>query len=155
MSYIKDRFRSLFQFNDSPHRLAMAFALGVFIAFSPTVGLHTLTCLLLAWIFRLNKLAVITGAFVNNPWTIVPMFGFCLWFGTKIVGLDMAVPPIAWQEMSLGNAYFILKPYMLPFIAGTLVVGLIAAIVSYAFIYWAAVRRRESQAMPSSSIEHS
>ena len=65
MKYITDRIRSLFRLNDTPHRLASAFALGVFIAFSPTIGLHTISCLLLAWVFRLSKLAVLTAAFIK------------------------------------------------------------------------------------------
>jgi uncharacterized protein (DUF2062 family) len=129
MKYIIDRIRSLFQLNDSPHKLAAAFAVGVFIAFSPTIGLHTVSCFLLAWVFRLNKLVVFSGAMINNPWTMVPMFGFCLWFGTKIVGTDMIVPQIAWNELSMGNAYSVIKPYLLPFVAGTLILGAIVRVI--------------------------
>ncbi len=149
MKYVKDRIRSLFQLNDSPHRLAAAFATGVFIAFSPIVGLHTVSCFVLAWAFRLNKLVVITGATINNPWTIVPIFGFSLWFGTKIIGSDIATPRIVWNELSMGNAYVVLKPYLLPFVAGTVVLGIAAAILSYALMYWVVTRKRERDATPS------
>lgn len=143
MRYIRDRIRSLFQLNDSPNKLALAFAVGMFIAFSPTIGLHTISCLVFAWMFRLNKLAVFTAAFVNNPWTMVPLYGFCLWFGMKITGGDMTTPHIAWNELSFRNAYFILKPYLWPFVAGTLILGVVAAIVSYFLIYLAVKRFRK------------
>jgi uncharacterized protein (DUF2062 family) len=142
MKNITDRIRSLFKLNDSPHRLSAAFALGVFIAFSPTIGLHTISCLLLAWAFRLSKLVVITAAFINNPWTIVPMYGFCLWLGMKITGAGATMPHIEWNELSLGNAYLIMKPYLLPFVTGTLVAGVVAAAISYGVLYWAVVRYR-------------
>jgi uncharacterized protein (DUF2062 family) len=145
MRYIRDRIRSLFQLNDSPNRLALAFAVGVFIAFSPTIGLHTLSCLVFAWMFRLNKLVVFTAAFLNNPWSMVPLYGFCLWFGIKITGSMIETPDIAWQSLTFSSAYHILRPYLWPFVAGTVVAGTIAAILSYFFIYWAVVRYRRER----------
>jgi len=67
------------QFDEPPRRLAAAFALGVFIAFSPWLGLHIVSAVALAWLFRLNKVVVLTASLLNNPWTIVPMYVFCLW----------------------------------------------------------------------------
>jgi uncharacterized protein (DUF2062 family) len=145
MKYIKDRVRSLFRLNDSPHRLATAFALGIFIAFSPILGFHTISCLLLAWAFRLSKIVVLTAAFMNNPWTIVPIYGSCLWIGMKITGSGSAIPHIAWSELNLTSAYMILKPYLWPFVAGTLIVGVIAAAASYGVVYWAVMRYRKTE----------
>jgi hypothetical protein len=79
--YIRDRIKNVLQLNDSPNKLALAFALGVFIAFSPTLGLHTISCLVLAWMFRLSKLVVLTAAFVNNPWTIGHSLRGRSWWG--------------------------------------------------------------------------
>ena len=141
--YFKERIRSIFQLNDTPHRLALAFAIGVFIAFSPTFGLHVLTCLIVAWAFRLSKLVLITATFINNPWTIVPMYGFCIWFGSKIMGREIAMPQIAWNELTLSSAYVAIKPFFWPFVVGTLVVGGIAAVISYLFIYRLVVRYRK------------
>ena len=143
MNYIKDRIRSIFQLNDPPHKLAIAFALGIFISFSPTLGLHTISGLLIAWLFRLSKIVVLSAAFINNPWTIVPMYGFCLWFGMKITGSHIAVPVIAWKEIGFADLFRILEPYLWPFVAGTVVIGLIAGVISYFVIYWAVVRYRD------------
>ncbi len=140
--YFRDRIRSIFHLRDTPHRLALAFAIGVFIAFSPTFGLHILTCLAVAWAFRLSKLVLITATFINNPWTIVPMYGFCIWFGSKITGSQISAPQIAWNELTLSSAYVVIKPFFWPFIVGTLVVGSIAAVISYAVVYWLVVRHR-------------
>ena len=141
--YFRDRIRSIFQLNDTPHRLALTFAVGVFIAFSPTVGLHIFTCLIVAWVFRLNKLVLLTAAFINNPWTIVPLYGFCIWFGGKLIGREIAMPQIAWNELTLSSAYVAIKPFLWPFVAGTLVAGSIAAFVAYFLIYWLVVRYRK------------
>jgi uncharacterized protein (DUF2062 family) len=143
---VKDRIRSLFKLNDPPHRLALAFAVGVFIAFSPTIGLHTLSVFALAWVFRLNTIVMFTAAFINNPWTIVPMYGFCLWFGIRITGSDIPTPDIPWGDMGLSDLFLLLKPYLWPFVAGTLVVGIVAAALSYGLFYWALVRYRKTSA---------
>jgi hypothetical protein len=145
MKYVRDRIRSLFHLNDSPTKLATSFAVGVFIAFSPTIGLHTVSCLFIAWMFRLRKLVVFTAAFLNNPWTMVPLYGFCLWFGIKITGSMIETPDIAWQSLTFTSAYHILRPYLWPFVAGTIVVGAAAAVLSYFFIYWAVVRHRRDR----------
>ncbi len=141
--YIQDRIVSLFKLNDPPHKLALAFALGVFVAFSPLLGTHIISCIFLAWIFRVSKLVVLTASFVNNPWTIVPLYGFCIWFGIQITGTTVTVPQIAWNELTLRTAYLTLRPYLWPYIAGTLILGTIAAVISYIVFYWAVVRYRK------------
>ncbi len=149
MKYVRDRIRGIFKLDESPNQLATAFAVGIFIAFSPTLGLHTLSCLLIAWMFRLSKIVVLTAAFVNNPWTIVPLYGFCLWFGMKITGTGATAPDIAWNELTFRNAYTVLAPYLWPFVAGTVLVGLAAAVVAYVLMYWAIVRYRKKEVVPS------
>jgi uncharacterized protein (DUF2062 family) len=117
----------------------------VFVAFSPTVGLHVLTSLALGWIFRLNKIVILTASFINNPWTIVPLYGFCIWFGLKITGHDAPVPPIAWNELTLANSFSVLKPFLWSYVAGTLIVGAIAAFISYFLFYGVVVRYRKME----------
>lgn len=141
--YIKDRIRAILKLDDPPRKLALAFALGVFVAFTPTIGLHIVTCIALAWTFRLSKFVILTASFINNPWTMVPLYGFCIWFGVKITGADVAVPRIAWNDLSLTNAYGILKPYLWPYVAGTLLVGAVAAVASYFLFYGVVIRYRK------------
>src|SRR5439155_1124216 len=73
-----DRLRSWLRFalhtDDTPPRAALAFALGVFIAWTPLLGLHTVLALGLAFALGLNRVAVLAGTFVNNPWTLVPIY---------------------------------------------------------------------------------
>ena len=117
----------------------------MFVAFSPTLGLHVISCLALGWIFRLNKLVILTASFINNPWTVVPLYGVCIWFGLKITGHDGRVPDIAWNELTLANSYAVLKPFLWSYVAGTLVVGTVAAFVSYFLFYQIVVRYRKTE----------
>jgi hypothetical protein len=140
--YIAERIRQIVKIDEPPHRLALAVAVGVFVAFSPWVGLHIVSCIFFAWIFRLNKVVVLTATFVNNPWTVVPMYAFCLWFGVKITGGGVVVPDIAWSSLGFGGLFTVLKPFLWPFVAGTVVVGVVAAVISYWAFLWAWKRYR-------------
>jgi hypothetical protein len=135
---------------ESPHRTALAFAIGIFIAFSPTYGLHTLSVLFCAWAFRLNALALMAGSLINNPWTLVPILGATLWVGGQVTGWPDA-PAVDWGELSVTAFYQQLKPYAVPFVAGGLLLSTIGAAISYPLAYLAIMgyRRRYGQVVDS------
>ena len=149
---LKEKFRHVLHLGDSPQRTALAFALGTFIAFSPTYGLHTLTALFCAWAFRLNLVAVLGGTFINNPWTILPIIGSTMGVGLLLVPVGVA-PVIDWNDFAsrmLWDQFLMLwrqfRPYLLPFVLGHLVTGIIATGVAYIIAYQAILRFRANKA---------
>jgi len=86
-------FRRLLAIDDPPERTALAFSIGVFIAFSPFLGLHTIMATALAFLFRFNKIAIYTGTFVNNPFlTLVPIIIASYAIGAFILGRPLRIP---------------------------------------------------------------
>ena len=83
-------------------QLAISFCIGLYIAFSPFPGLHTWMTLLAAWVFSLNVAVVFAASMIiNNPWTMVPIYGadyllgdyiLRLWYGSsaQVCSLDPA-----------------------------------------------------------------
>lgn len=71
--------------NDSPHRLAMGAAIGLFTGWTPALGLHILIAFILAAIFRANKLLAVALVWVSNPLTLVPIYYPSYLVGSKIV----------------------------------------------------------------------
>ena len=155
MRYFIDKFRIIFQAKETPHQIAIAFALGVFMGISPLLGLHYIGALMLAWLFRLNKLVAVIGVSVNNPWTIVPISSFCAWVGAKMLGIGHVLPEIDWKNLSLTNIInkmtdmesFLeivdkLMPLIKSFFAGSFVICILAAIASYFIVKVLAVRYR-------------
>ena len=151
MTYFKDKFRSIFQVKDSPHHIALAFALGVFMGISPFLGLHYIGGFFLAWLFKLNKLVAMVGVTVSNPWTIVPISSFCAWFGAKLLGIKKILPDVDWGSISFSTMLAWLKslltdfdnvmklindlwPLIKAFFVGSMVVCTISAIASYFII---------------------
>ncbi|MCK5473761.1 MAG: DUF2062 domain-containing protein, partial [Planctomycetes bacterium] len=60
--------------NDTPHRIAMGTALGLFVAWTPVLGLHILMVLGLALLLRANKFVAIVFIWVNNPLTMAAIY---------------------------------------------------------------------------------
>lgn len=86
-------FRRLLALDDPPERTALAFSVGVFIAFSPFLGLHTILATLMAFVFRFNKIAIYTGAFINNPFlTLVPIIVASYAIGAFLLGRPLRIP---------------------------------------------------------------
>jgi uncharacterized protein len=86
-------FRRLLAIDDPPERTALAFSIGVFIAFSPFLGLHTIMATLIAFLFRFNKVAIYTGTFINNPFfTLVPIIIGSYAVGAFVLGRPLRIP---------------------------------------------------------------
>src|ERR671914_1144332 len=90
---IRSTFRRLLAIDDPPERTALAFSIGVFIAFSPFLGLHTIMATALAFLFRFNKIAIYTGTFINNPFlTLVPIIIASYAVGAFLMGRPVGLP---------------------------------------------------------------
>lgn len=130
VEYVRAQFKEALRLQEPPHRTALAFSLGVFIAFSPTYGLHFASVVFLAWAFRLNFPALLVGSLINNPWTIAPILGATLWTGFLLLGMP-DVPDISWDTFSLNAFYALVLSYLLPFILGALTLSVLGAFLAY------------------------
>jgi hypothetical protein len=140
----------LLHVEDSPSRVAAAFALGVFIAFFPILGIHTGMALVLAVLLRLNRVAILVGAWTNNPWTLAPMYTAGTLLGCFVLGVSPAsLREIDW---SLEGRVFYeslatgLRPLVLPFVLGNLALGAAAALVSFFVLRFLLARRKRGAA---------
>ena len=138
----RDRLREVIKLKESPHRIALAFATGVFIGMSPLLGFHTLLGFAIAWIFRLNPFALLAGVYITNPWTIVPIYTFSTYVGAQCLGLEQMIPEIDWSKLSFINLLNDLEPLLMPFILGTLLMGSVMSVISSIIISLAAKKIR-------------
>ena len=154
---IKERLRHILHLDETPHELAKAFAVGVFVAFMPTLGFHTVTVLALAWAFRLNKFVALTGTFVNNPWTIAFVFIGPTWTAMvvmRLLGFD--IPPFhyetlqanffgiveqfrPWQPVFWHSLIDEFRPFLTAFFVGTTLAGVVAGFAAY-FLSYAGIK---------------
>ena len=139
---------TLLHVNDTPERTAAAFALGVFLGFSPFLGLHTLMAVVLAFLFSLNRIAVLLGVYSNLPWIIAAYYAGTTMLGAAILRTGMppdfkerlgellqlsALHGEFWRE--LGRLLWpLFWPYMVGSMIGAIVLAAIAYPVALAFV---------------------
>lgn len=86
---------------DTPHKIAIGIAAGLFASFNPFFGLHLVLGGLFAWFVRGNILAGIVATFVVNPFTLPFIAAMSLWTGRVVFGLGSDNP----QSIGLIEAF--------------------------------------------------
>jgi hypothetical protein len=128
-------FRNLLNLDDPPERTALAFAIGAFIGFSPLLGLHTILATIIAIIWRLNKLAIYTGSYINNPWTLAPIVAASWAIGRWLIGApEVALPEASLSAMLTVEFWQMIAAQwrqLLPFAVGATVLSVVCAAISY------------------------
>jgi uncharacterized protein (DUF2062 family) len=134
-------FRRLLAIDDPPERTALAFSIGVFIAFSPFLGLHTILATLIAFAFRFNKVAIYTGTFLNNPpLTLVPIIIASYAVGALFMGRPMRIPDEGVEllknpHLLTGDYYrrlFVQSLDILePFALGGMILSVVCSLIAY------------------------
>jgi uncharacterized protein len=152
---------ALLHIHDTPERTAAAFALGVFLGFSPFLGLHTLLGILLAFLLNLNRVAVLLGVYSNLPWIIAGYYAF-----TTMVGAAMTrtrIPPgfraqlTELFESPLLSGHFwlqlgaLLRPLLWPYVVGSLLGAIVLAAIAYPIALAFVVRSRRRIAILKSA----
>ncbi len=132
---LRDKIKLILEVKDTPHRISMAFAVGIFIGMSPLFGVHTLLGLLVAYVFRLNKLTTIVGVYITNPWTIIPIYTFSTWVGARCLGVNNILPDVDWRNITFSALLNDFSPLLMPFIVGTIIISFASAVMSYFIIY--------------------
>ncbi len=70
ISSYREVLKTIIKLDDTPEKLALSFAVGVYISVSPFFGIHTILIIIISVLFGLNKVAAIAGSWVNMPWTV-------------------------------------------------------------------------------------
>jgi uncharacterized protein (DUF2062 family) len=150
LEYLSHRVRRL---PDTPHRIAVGLACGVFASFTPFFGLHFIVAALLAKLLRGNLLASVIGTFAGNPLTFPFIASLSLSFGRRILGYGATGRDFSrvtdafrqffvglWQSLASlfghddaqwGKLTLFLQDVMWPYFVGGLLPGLAASVATY------------------------
>jgi uncharacterized protein (DUF2062 family) len=144
--------RQLLHLGDSPERTALAFSIGVFLSFSPFIGLHTIIGLVIAFLFKLNRLALLIGVYVNTPWTLAPAASLGTAVGFFALGSEGKLSQISWDSM-LSESFWKrmlsdVENLLLPFFVGNLVLSFVAALIAYLITRRVLLRHRRAPTRP-------
>lgn len=142
---IRHAWRRLLRMRASPHQIALGCAAGVFAACTPFPGLQTLLAAGLALAFRVNVPAAVIGTFAGNPLSWPAIWATSYVAGAWMLGQE---PSLSAEYVSksaeliaeaaahptpvaIDAAATTLAPHFKSLLTGSLLIGLIAAFVSY------------------------
>ncbi len=123
--------KTVLHMKGEPKKIALAFSIGVFVAFFPIFGTHTIMALGGAWLLGVSPAVTLAGTLINNPWTIAPLYGSSLYVGMAVMGRSMGNLDINWSNLNFDTMLELAKTLLLPFSVGCILLGVIAAIISY------------------------
>jgi len=141
MASFRSLLRHVLHLQESPERTALAFAIGAAIAFCPLYGFHMMLVVFCTWALGLNFVALLAGALINNPWTIVPILGATYWTGALLLGRTDP-PSFDWHDLSFTAIYEQVMPYAVPFTLGGIALSLAGAVLSYPVAYYLISKHR-------------
>jgi uncharacterized protein (DUF2062 family) len=138
--FISVIYEKIFRVNDTPHKIALGFGLGIFAGILPGTG--PLAALFLALIFRANRATALFSSLIINTWFSLVTFVFAIKIGSAILGLN-------WQKVSedffqavkgfnwLASLKFSFLKVVIPVVFGYLIISLFLGAVCYLFVFLA------------------
>ena len=137
--------RRMLRLRASPHEIALGAAAGVFAAFTPFLGFQMLLAAILALSFRVNVPAALLGTFAGNPLSWPAIWTASYVAGAWMLGNDPALSAEYVSKsaevlaaaasnptpVASDAAASTLGPHVKSLVLGSLLVGLIAALISY------------------------
>lgn len=125
---IKEHLKEVAKIKTSPHSIAAGFAMGTFIAVSPTFGLGIFIGLLALFIFKkISKLSLLISFAFWNPFVLLSLYPLSYTIGNLILG-DL---PVKVYKIHILNQIFV---HSKRFLVGSFVLALIFSVVSYILV---------------------
>lgn len=152
LKYVSHRVKRL---PDTPHKIALGAAIGIFVCFSPIFGVHMALALIIVYIARANLVASFITTVFGNPVTYPFIAALSLGVGRALLGMNakdddfQSLHSAFWQastdlwqlikswvglaERPDGLAEF-LSNLFLPYLLGGTILGLTAGALTYILI---------------------
>ena len=117
----------------SPAHRARGLAIGVFCGCFPLLGFQTLLGITLASLIRGNRLLAITGTWISNPITYVPLYWLNYYVGCLILdGDNTAFTALRIRPKEVYDLGWVV---LTRFILGSSIVGITLALLLGSFVY--------------------
>ena len=123
----------LFRINDSPHKIALGFGLGVFFGVMP--GMGPAVALFFAFLLRVNKAAALAGSLLTNTWLSIPTFVISAKIGSRLTGVNYSdisagwnalIKDLRWGSLLHASLYTVAMPILAGYVAVSLAIGISA-----------------------------
>ncbi len=142
--------------DDTPHRIALGVAIGIFVTWTPTQGFQMMITLALSWLLKANKLVGVPFVWISNPVTLGAIYYPNFMLGRWLLGAHYEAPKFRHILMVSGDSWirtWILRVQawwsatynvMAPLWLGSLIIGLALGVATYIAIRWTVVAYRKA-----------
>ena len=130
-------FKKIIRLNGTPHQISMGASIGVFVAFTPTIGLQMIIAGILASVLRVSKIAAILPVWISNPLTVAPILGVTYWVGRLVWPCDRFMNATEAFNNINESSIHVTDTFWMTMIGG-LMVGFVCALVTYPLVRKAA-----------------
>lgn len=131
----------------SANKIALSWAIGCYISFSPFPGAHTFIMLGAHFFFKLHFPLLFIATSLNNPWTMAFFYLTDYWFGYWIVHTVLGFGKL-W-EISLSIIPGCGNLCVWSFIVGGNLLGIAAGLLNYPLMLWIARSIRNKTTTPA------
>lgn len=154
---LRKALRSVITLHGSPEAIALGAAVGVFVAFTPTIGFQMLLAAFIATLLGANRVAAVVPPWITNPVTIPPIYALTYWVGKLFLRGPSATQVyhrlVDWvaglREVSFYAFYRWFAELLelgvevfVPMLIGGVIIGGLCAGASYPLVLWAVRRSR-------------
>lgn len=111
----------------TPKEIALGIAVGIFVAFVPVLGTHTVIAIFLASVLRVNTLIVLLGTQISNPVSYPFQLFLCAQVGNLLLHGSFL-------RITFSGDINYVSHYIWPILAGSLFLGVVLSGLSYLFV---------------------
>lgn len=119
--------------------IAGGFAIGTFLALTPTMGGQSIIALVFARLFKKNELAALIAVWITNPLTFIPIYYLNYKLGVWILPESFSKMPIeSFKEIfsSFDQLLAVGGQILIPLWLGSLIVACFFTVLGYYFALW-------------------
>jgi hypothetical protein len=139
--------------DDTPHRIALGVAVGMFVAWTPTIPFQMVLTVAISALLRANKFVGLPFVWVTNPLTLIPIYGPNYLLGCWLLPggnrwsafVDSMIDATNFSQgfwVTLQSWWTATLGFLLPLWVGSLIIGSFVGLASYLLTYWGVIRFR-------------
>ncbi|MCF6148660.1 MAG: DUF2062 domain-containing protein [Candidatus Kuenenia sp.] len=150
--------RRLIRLRSTPRAIALGVAIGIFVAFTPTIGIQILLAAFFSSVLNANQPVAIIFVWTTNPLTFPFIYGFTYWVGNffwngppllKVRGILMKTDHAlekedVWEFYDrLKTIIYLWRDIFIPLTIGGIIAGIIAGSIAYIIVLQIIVRYKK------------
>jgi uncharacterized protein (DUF2062 family) len=145
LASVKKAYERFLKLRGHPREIALGFALGLLIAMTPFMGLHTIVAVAVAALFKWNKISAAISVWITNAVTAPIIYSITYLIGAGIMGLNETINLKDINSLSAVRDLILQTPEIVwAMTVGGLVVGLPLAVIGY-YVTFSITRRYQEE----------